>query len=210
MTDRDIYNDGHGFRPFPAARKDTMTKPKAKPVVELRKQGSGYYFVAVDGVIWGSITREPRGVHGSVYNLLNGRGGRVFRDRTGKSKGKIEVTIWSDKWWLKGLGYYGASAVDNAKAAGVYKTLEARLVEAISAVIKSGDFKSPAQLEAEAKAKADKTRRAEEARQAEVDAEFAAKADEAIGEMASRWREAGDIDDLRTRIVAAMKWAQSN
>ncbi len=178
-------------------------------VVELSKQGGGYYHVIVDGVEWGSVNRTQRGVRGSEYHLLNARSGRVFRARKGKSAGRIEVTIWSDKQWLKGLGYYGSSAVDNAKAAGVYKTLEARLVEVVTAVIDSGDFKSPAELDEAARVANDLRVRAEVERQAETDAELSAKAKETIEALVGWNCPSIAPEDIAT-VVAALKWAQTH
>lgn len=170
----------------------------------------GGFEVYVDGKHWGRVTTEGKGSNGLQYHLCQIGSDGVARGcckevpsdvnprlRAGRTTRLVYYTAWSDKVYLRNIPK-NMSPVPVAE----------RLMNLVTAALQDGALRDPAVIAAEAKAAGDKRRSEEAARLQAQDEAWKVKALEALGPAQFAFHGAAKVD-LVARIVAAMKWAQS-
>lgn len=205
--------DGHKIELRPDERREDAVKAAAdgrKPA----KKNPGGFDIFVDGKLWGRTRMDRRGVHGADHYIeqvrSNGSSSNAFvlEDRGAGTKfhrkaAKYFSTV-SDKSYLRRLRH-------GEKKLTLAERIEQKAREAIAA----GALKDPDAMAEEVAAVAEHRRREQEEADRARDAEFEARAEQALDEMADliggdlKWLSAEANAACRSKIVAAMKWAQT-
>ncbi len=157
--------------------------------VEIKKV-SGQLMVVVDGDVWGRVCSDSHGSRGSSYYFTMTGGRRV--KKTNERGVNHTPTTYSDS-------YERRRNPDKSIA-----PLNDRLLSAARELIESGNFKSPATIQAEAAA--EQARHAELQRRAKSDTrtKFYIRAQTALCNLDFETR-----DSIIDQVIDAMEWAQS-
>ncbi len=179
--------------------------------LEKPEDGRSWRVIFVDWWPWGFVQQSYRGMHGVQYFFQDSTR-EVVPEKHGKDvrySGLFErmsghANVWSDKFYLRSMGFYGSSAQYRAKQEGKYIPLEARLIEAITKAIKEKRLLSPADLKA--RAVQERLQREEKIAEAgkRLNDLFDARAAKAVESLPEKYRA-----QMIAPIVEAMKWAQS-
>jgi hypothetical protein len=155
--------------------------------IEIKKvTASGSIDVLVDGEVWAKGFKYSRGLHGYLYEFVDTSHYTVRSPNTKHTAWQV----WSDKQAAR------LSEVAREKV----EPIEGRLPKEIKAMIEAGALRSPAQCRADAEAR---RKRYEESERK------AAEAKDRLFEVRAREALPDGSDELISRVVEAMKWAQS-
>lgn len=150
--------------------------------------------IKVNGAIWAYAWKHSHGPRGYSYTFQDAFLRGIYRPNPKKSAGyrPIEWKVWSDKIAQKPL-----------ERGVTVKPIEERLITEIQAMINARSLVSPDVARAEIEERRKRLEEAEAQMQAERDAEFRKRAEQCVGDI--------DIDGTLVieRIIAAMKWAQT-
>lgn len=173
--------------------------------------GRGRKTIIVDGEQWGSIHCEGHGCHGVSYWFQQSDVGGAIQEYAGTSiKGGDryrDVKVWGEKREKRDLGLYAfSSPEDMAKLKPVADRLQAKA----EWLVANGLLVSPQTIASRIE-KARKTIEKRAAEDADLERKrFESKADSAIRSIIALDRLSNaDLNELKDRIVAAMKWAQT-
>lgn len=150
--------------------------------------------VLIDGEQWGWIEMVNHGCHGPRYHLRDMHSvvtDTMLQDIT--CRGSTRRLRWDNK--------------DNPAAK---KTTDDLLRDMVVKAIDTGHLRSPAKRKAEIKAQRDKFEASQRKAAENEQASFEAKADEVVSWLDKRFfDEDALMKILKTKIIAAMKWAQT-
>lgn len=172
---------------------DITDAPRVIELVRVNAPGfdRGERAIMVDGIRWGRTKVAWRGRHGTATTFVQ-EGGHTLIENPG-AKFEREITIRST----------GKFERRRSSESNPFKTTEQQTLAKVIELVANGTLRDPAVVRAENERRMDEWRAGRAIAQQEEDAEFRRRAISALG------LESDDAGDIIDRVVAAMRWAQT-